>query len=234
MLAVYCFIHLKYSCRMIEYIISNNIDTRILQRSAQLLNNGGVIALPTDTSWIIACSALSKAGVDALRLVSTQRDERHFTFITNSISMAGDYCALDNTRFRLIKRLSPGPYVFILDALHGTSKKLSLRRGEIGLRIPNHPVPLALCQALGEPLYSITAKRSLIGESAAFDAEELADGFAIPEEDLFDEAWELEAIEGVDLILDSGEDRPRIQSTVLDIRPGEVEVLRQGAGVWPA
>jgi len=96
---------------MIEYINAGNIDDRVLNRTANLLQRGGLVGLPTDTSWVIACSLNSKEGIKRLRRLSAERDERHFTLLCADISQIGDYCSMDNTRFRLIKRLTPGPYV---------------------------------------------------------------------------------------------------------------------------
>ena len=237
---------------MIEYIVPGNIDDRVLSRTANLLREGGTAAIPTDTSWSIVCSMNSREGIRRLKFLSKDKEERHFTLLCSDISQFGEICSLDNTRFRLIKRLTPGPYVFILKTLLGTEKALGLRRREIGVRLPDYPVPLALINALGCPLYGITAKRSMlsIGDDMAddeFEGEDdlsgeensLPGGTVFPrdtfyrEETLFDGGWELEDIHGLDLVLDPGEDRNRIFSTVLDISSGEVQVLRQGAGVWP-
>ena len=240
---------------MIEYIVPNNIDDRILARTANLLHEGGTVAIPTDTSWSVVCSMNSRDGIKRLRVLSKERDERHFTLLCSDISQFGEFCSLDNTRFRLIKRLTPGPYVFILKTLLGTEKTLGLRRREIGIRLPDYPVPLALIKALGCPLYGITAKRTmtvdytdeedfwdasgLFGEaSGSYSADQGTDNPTVQdqfyrEETLFDGGWEMEDIRGLDLVLDPGEDRNRIFSTVLNISSGEVEVLRLGAGLWP-
>ena len=223
---------------MIEYVSPGNPDDRVLSRGAALLAGGGLLALPLDTTWAVVCSLQSKEGIQKLRRLSGERDERHFTLLCSSISQFGDLCDLDNTRFRLIKRLSPGPYVWILRTLLGTEKALGLRRREVGVRIPDHPLPLKLIAALGCPLYAITAKRSTVGafrddgesDAAAGNPEELP---PIPEEDLFDGGWEMEAVAGIDLILDTGEERPRIFSTILDISGPEIRLIRPGAGVWP-
>jgi tRNA threonylcarbamoyl adenosine modification protein (Sua5/YciO/YrdC/YwlC family) len=230
---------------VIEYIVPTNIDDRVLTRSARLLSEGALIAIPSDTSWIVVCSLRSKDGIKKLRKISGERDERRFTLLCSDISQFGEFCSIDNTRFRLLKRLLPGPYVFILKTLLGTEKALQLRRGEIGVRIPDHPVPVALITTLGSPLYSVTAKRSMTGEDAddTFFVEDPrgenrdseADALLpIPEEDLFEGGWELEAVAGLDLILDTGEERPRIFSTILDVSGDDVTPLRLGAGAWPA
>jgi tRNA threonylcarbamoyl adenosine modification protein (Sua5/YciO/YrdC/YwlC family) len=220
---------------MIEYVVSSNIDDRILARTARILEDGGLVALPTDTSWSLVCSLKSPAGIKKLRKLSGERDERHFTLLCADISHFGELCSLDNSRFRLIKRLSPGPYVFILKTLLGTEKALDIRRRETGVRIPEHPVPLALIKTLQHPLYSITAKKSMLEESEL--ATDAAEGDTelppIPEEDLFEGGWELDGIDGVDVVLDDGEERARTFSTILDISGEDIKLLRQGAGPWP-
>src|SRR5215469_11599146 len=145
---------------MIEYVVPLNIDDRVLARAARILESGGLVALPTDTSWSIVCSLKSPAGIKKLRRLSGERDERHFTLLCSGISQFSELCSLNNSRFRIINRLSPGPYVFILKAMLGTEKALDIRRSEVGVRIPGYPVPIRLIETLGHPLYSITAKKS--------------------------------------------------------------------------
>ncbi|MFQ3547823.1 MAG: L-threonylcarbamoyladenylate synthase [Termitinemataceae bacterium] len=225
---------------MISYIAPGNIDDRILRQAAEIVNNGGLLAIPTDTSWTIVCALTSKTGIKKLRHISGERDERHFTLLCNSISQIGDFCSMNNSQFRLIKRLTPGPYVFIMKTLLGTEKALDIRRKEVGVRISNHPVPGALILATGNPLYSITAKRTMI-ESFDTDLYTIENNEAgedanlppIPEEALFEGGWELEGIPNLDLILDTGEELPRFYSTVLDLTGDDVLLVRSGAGPWP-
>jgi tRNA threonylcarbamoyl adenosine modification protein (Sua5/YciO/YrdC/YwlC family) len=217
---------------MIAHVVSTNIDDRVLLRAARLLEEGGLAAFPTDTSWLIGCSFQSKGGLKKLRRLAAGgeeavKEDRHFTLLCSDMSQFGEFCSIDNTRFRLIKRLSPGPYVFILKTLLGTEKILGLKRGEIGVRIPDHPVPLGLIRTLGAPLYSITARKSMIGRDSPEPP-------ASALEELFEGGWEMEAIEDLDIILDTGDERPRIHTTVLDLRNSEVAPLRLGAGPWPA
>jgi len=219
---------------MIEYIVPGNIDDRILSKAVRLLNEGGTAAIPTDTSWSIVCSIKSREGIKRLKTFSKERDERHFTLICSDISQFGEFCSLDNSRFRLIKKLTPGPYVFILQTLLGTEKTLGLKRREIGIRLPDYPVPLALINALECPLYGITAKRSMSeDEEDQLPQDQKYADFIPGEEYLFEGGWELEDIRGLDLVMDPGEDRNRIFSTVLDLSSGETQLIRQGAGEWP-
>jgi len=212
---------------MIEYVVPGNIDDRILARAVKLLGEGGTVAIPTDTSWSIVCSMNSRDGLKRLRSMSREKDERRFTLLCSDISQFGEFCSLDNTRFRLIKRLAPGPYVFILKTLLGTEKTLGLKRQEIGVRLPDYPVPLHMINTLGCPLYGVTAKREMLLTVET-------DQDSTDEESLFEGGWELEDIPHLDLVLDPGEDRKRIFTTVLDLSSGEIQVLRQGAGHWPA
>jgi tRNA threonylcarbamoyl adenosine modification protein (Sua5/YciO/YrdC/YwlC family) len=221
---------------MIEYIVPQNIDDRICQNAVRILADGGLIALPTDTSWLVVCSFKSKEGIKKLRKISGDREERLFTLLCSDISQFGEFCSIDNSRFRLIKRLSPGPYVFILKTLLGTEKALEIKRKEAGVRIPDHQVPLAIINALGFPLYSVTAKRSMLQDSDFLDDEvEVETGKLppIPEDALFEGGWELEDVSGIDLILDPSEELPRLFSTILDLTGDEVNLIRQGAGEWP-
>jgi len=225
---------------MLEYIVPSNIDDRVLNRAARMLENGALIGLPTDTSWSIVCSIKSSIAIKKLRKLSGERDERHFTLLCSNISQFGEVCSLDNSRFRLINRLSPGPYVFILKTLPGTEKFLDIRRKELGVRIPDYPVPIRLIETLNYPLYSITAKKNMTTIHEEFNSREIKHSEEtdtelppIPEEELFEFGWELEDIEGLDLILDSGEERERIFSTILDMCSDEIKVLRYGSGLWP-
>ena len=224
---------------MIEYVVPSNIDSRITAKAARILAEGGLIALPTDTSWNLVCSLKSRAGIKKLRKLSGERDERHFTLLCSDISQFGELCSVDNSRFRLIKRLSPGPYVFILKSLSGTEKALEIRRQEIGVRIPDHNIPLVLIKTLAHPLYSITAKKSMLTEAEAryAEGEPASNGDElppIPEEDLFEGGWELEDIDGVDMVIDDGEERERVFSTILNISGEDINLIRKGAGPWPA
>lgn len=229
---------------MIEYIVAENIDDRVLTRAARALREGKLVAFPTDATWVVACSLKSKEGISRLKGIAGERDERHFTLICSEIAQIGEYCSLDNTRFRLVKRLTPGPYVFVLRTLLGTEKALDIRRKELGVRISEHPVPGAIVRELGAPLYSVTAKRSMTSSASCEDEGDSPRAGPcgdqeepilplIPEEQLFEGGWELEEIQGIEFVLDTGEERPRLLSTVLDLTADEVTALRLGAGEWP-
>jgi len=208
-----------------EYVVAANPDARILRRAASILRDGGLVVVPTDTSWSILCSIASRDGISRLKkLVESGRD-RPLTVMCSSIAQASELCEISSAAFRVMKRLTPGPYVFILNSTNRVARDFDLRRAELGVRIPDHRVPLGLIDELQCAALSLTAKRSMI------DPETPAPEY--PEEALFSGGWELEDLSGVDLVLDPGEDNERRLGTVLDIRTGEVEVVRMGAGPYP-
>ena len=210
---------------MIEYIVAGNPDTRVVRRAVAILEGGGLVVSPTDTSWSVLCSIASREGVTRLKkLLKTGRD-RPPTVMCASLQQVSELCEVDTAAFRVMKRLVPGPYVFVLPSSNRTAREFDLRRAELGVRVPAHRVPLSIIEALGRPLLSVTAKRTMI------DPDRAEPDF--PEELLFNGGWELEDLPGVDLILDPGEDNERRLATVLDMRSGDVRVLRLGAGPYP-
>lgn len=210
---------------MIEYIVAHNIDGRSLRKAADLLASGGLVAFPTDTSWSIGCSISSKGGIARLKRLSGKDALSPLTVVCSELSQVSELCELPTSSFRELKRLVPGPYVFVLPSTNRAARDFDLRRGELGVRIPANPVPAALVEACGEPLLSVTAKRTMVGMDEA-DAD-------FPEELLFASGWEVDEIPGVDLVLDTGEELERGFSTVLDLRSGDVTVIRAGVGRYP-
>jgi tRNA threonylcarbamoyl adenosine modification protein (Sua5/YciO/YrdC/YwlC family) len=207
---------------MIEYIVPHNIDDRILVRAASILRSGGLIAHPTDTSWHISCASSSSAGIAKLKNLKDGARGYTFTLITSEISRIAPLVDLSTSQYKLIHRLTPGPYVFVLEALRKLEKRTGMKRREVGIRIPSDPVSPAIVEALGEPIFSTTAARSM--DDPSWWHPEFA------EENLFEMGWELEDIAGIDMILDGGEALSKTLTTVLDLTGEEVAVIREGLG----
>ena len=189
---------------MIEYVVPGNIDDRILARAVDILRNGGLVAHPTDTSWHISCSSSSRGGIDKLKKMKDGARNYLFTLFISDLSQIQELAEMETSQYKVIHRLSPGPYVFVLPARRRLEKLTGMKRKEVGIRIPSDPVSMALIQAAGEPLFS--------------------------EENLFEMGWELEDLDGIDLILDSGEALDKTLTTVLDLTGTEFSILRQGIG----
>lgn len=207
---------------MIEYIYRTSIDENIMQKAKDILLEGGLVAYPTDTSWGIGCSINSRKGIEKLKKLKGNYKSSTPTLICSSISQISEVAFLNNYYFRLIKQFTPGPYVFVLNATNKIEKKVTMKRIEIGVRIPDHPVPVRIVETLGSPIFSTTALKNLT-EQGWLNAK-------YAEEHLFECGWELEYINQVDLILDTGETLEKVLSTVIDMTGPEPRIIRKGIG----
>ncbi|HOV13238.1 MAG TPA: L-threonylcarbamoyladenylate synthase [Spirochaetota bacterium] len=208
---------------MIEYVYPSNIDDRVLLRVKNILNDGGLVAYPTDTSYGIGCSSHSKTGIEKLRKLKGDFNNFALTFICSEISQISEVTELNNANFRFIKKYTPGPFVFILKAQFHIEKKINMKRLEIGVRIPDNPIPLAIVKTLGHPIYSITASK-IIKDNSLWDTR-------YAEENLYEYGYELEDIREIDLILDDGNSQPKFLSTVIRLTEEEPDLIRQGVGL---
>lgn len=206
---------------MIDYVFAHNIDDRILKKAVRILQEGGLVAYPTDSSWSIGCSMQSKPGIEKLRKLKHTSSFTP-TLVCADISQWSEYAVIETPVFKTVKRLVPGPFVFILPTLGGTEKKLGMKRPEVGLRIPDHPLPQALVRALEHPLFSLTASRQM-AEPGWWTSE-------WAEDNLFEHGFDLEDILEIDLILDVGEPLPKHLTTVVDFTGSEPVVVREGLG----
>ncbi len=195
----------------------DNPQARLLKQAAALLERGGVLAVPTDSSYALACHLDDKAAADRLRRIRGVDDKHHLTLLCRDLSELASYARVDNRQFRLIKGATPGPYTFILEASKEVPRRLSHpSRKTIGLRLPEHKALQALLEAHGAPLLATTL--ILPGESEAFnDPQEIR---ARLEHDLA-------------AVLDAGA-CPQAPTTVIDLTPmgtgGDPTLVRQGRG----
>lgn len=207
---------------MIEYVYAHNIDTRVLLRAAHLLEQGKLVAFPTDSSWSIACSLTSPKGIEKLCRLKGDLRNKSLSVICSHISQVDSISILSNKNFKLLKKFCPGPYVFVLPARKHIEKQINMKRAEIGVRIPDHPIPIALCNQLEAPFFVITASKEMSQPEWGNEI------FA--EEHLFEQGWELEEIAEVDMVIDTGDIQNKVLSTVLDMTQDPVVVLREGIG----
>ena len=130
---------------------------RLLKLAAQILHDGGVAAIPTDSSYALVCHLDDKDAAEALRRLRGVDARHHLTLLCRDLSELATYARVDNRQYRLLKRATPGPYTFILEATREVPRRLSHpSRRTIGLRVPDHPVTQALLQTLGQPLLATT------------------------------------------------------------------------------
>lgn len=186
---------------------------RLISQAARILREGGVIAYPTDSCYAIGCHLGDKDALQRLRRLRQIDDQHHLTLMCRDLSEISTYARIDNACYRLLKKLTPGSYTFILEASREVPKRLlHARRKTIGIRVPEHAVVLALLADLKEPILSATA---LLPEDhqPASDAHELR------------EHWEHD----LDLVMDAGPCGIE-PTTVLDLTGSDIVVVRQGKG----
>lgn len=185
-------------------------EPRKIQRAVEALQQGEVIVYPTDTVYGIACALGEKRAFDRMFHLTGKDESQLFTLVCADLSDIARYAIVGNTQYRLLKRLLPGAYTFILPATREVPRMLLSKRKTIGLRVPAHAVPLALVRALGVPLISTSA--SYRGEEPLNDPSELVARF-----------------KGIELVLDAGYCGV-VPSTVVDLTGTEPVIVRAGAG----
>ena len=195
------------------YIHPENPQARLINQAVDIVRKGGVIVYPTDSGYALGCKIEDKGAMERICRIRHLPNGHNFTLMCRDLSEIANYARVDNTQYRLLKATTPGSYVFILEG----SKELPRRvmhpkRKTMGLRIPDHPVALALLAELGEPLLTTTLQ--LPGDEAP-----LTEGWEI--QDRLDDQ--------IDLILDAGYCGTE-PTTVIDLSSGTPELVRAGRG----
>lgn len=191
----------------------DNPQARLLEQAAAIVRNSGVIVYPTDSSYAIGCSMGDKSALDRIRQLRKLPASQHMTLVCRDLSEIGNYTHLDNSAFRMMKSLTPGPFTFVLRAKKHVPKRLQdQKRRTIGIRVPDNRITQGLLDALGEPLISIS--------------------MVLPDQELPENDPELIADKlgkRVDAIVDGGAGGLEF-TTVLDMTTTEPSVLREGKG----
>jgi tRNA threonylcarbamoyl adenosine modification protein (Sua5/YciO/YrdC/YwlC family) len=190
-----------------------NPQARLIKQAAQILHEGGIVALPTDSCYALVCHLDDKDAVMRLRRIRGVDDKHHLTLLCRDLSEIAQYAKVDNRQFRLLKAATPGPFTFILEATKEVPRRLSHpSRKTIGLRVPENRITHALLEEL---------KQALLGTT-----------LILPDEDepLTDPEMVRAKLEKqVDLIIDGGA-CSLIPTTVIDMTNEVPELIRQGRG----
>jgi tRNA threonylcarbamoyl adenosine modification protein (Sua5/YciO/YrdC/YwlC family) len=190
-----------------------NPQLRLLRQAAQRIDHGALAAIPTDSCYALVCRLDDKAAVERLRRIRRIDERHHLSLLCRDLSEIAAYAQVDNRQYRLLKIATPGPYTLILDATREVPRRLSHpSRKTIGIRVPDHPVALALLDVLGQPL---------IGTTLMLPGDEL------PLNDVEDIRARLE--HDIDVIVDAGACGVE-PTTIIDLTGREAVVLRQGRG----
>ena len=189
-----------------------NPQKRLIAQAADILRSGGIIAYPTDTTYGLGCTLSNRKGLERIIQIKKLSDSHRFSILCPDLSEISRYARVDNTTYRILKRFLPGPYTFVLEATRDVPKTILPKRKTLGLRIPGHPICLALLQEVGEPLLSTTL-RLPTEERILSDPDEVR-----------------ERLSGkVDLVIDGGIVQPE-PSTVVDLTGETPVILRSGLG----
>ena len=191
----------------------DNPQARLIKQAAQIIQSGGVVAVPTDSCYSLVCQLDDKGAVERLRRIRGIDEKHHLTLLCRDLSEIGAYARVDNKQFRLLKAATPGPFTVILEATREVPRRLSHpSRKTIGLRVPENAIAHALLEELGQPLLGTTL--ILAGEDDA-----LTDAESIRER--------LEKL--LDLIIDGGACSME-PTTVIDLTTETPLLVRQGRG----
>jgi tRNA threonylcarbamoyl adenosine modification protein (Sua5/YciO/YrdC/YwlC family) len=193
-------------------------QSRLIEKIRDELRSGAVMLYPTDTVYAIGCDLNAKSAVERVRQIKQISSDKPLTFLCSSLSNISEYAQVSDSAYRLIKRLIPGPYTFLLPATKSVPRLvMNPKRKTTGIRVPDHRISQELLQALGNPIISTSATTAAQMDIKMSQAE------------LFDHLDKL-----VDLIID--DDRTPVgyqMSTILDLTEAEPQVVRQGLG-WDA
>lgn len=190
-----------------------NPQPRLLDNAVAMIRKGALAAFPTDSAWALGGHIGDAALLERIRRIRGVDERHHFTLLCSDLSQIAIYARVDNTRYRLLKAATPGPYTFILEGTRELPRRvMHPKRKTIGLRVPDHPVTLALLAALGEPLLSSTL---LVpgAETPCTDADSIIDQLG----------------GAIDVVIDSGACGVGM-TTVVNLVSDVPEVVRVGAG----
>lgn len=186
---------------------------RLLVQAAEYIRQGAIVALPTDSCYALGCRVGDKEALDRIRLIRQIDDRHHLTLMVRDLSEIATYARVDNAQYRLLKAATPGSYTFILEGTKELPRRvLHPKRKTIGLRVPDHPVALALLEELNEPLLTTTLQ--------------------LPGDELpLTEGWEIQdrLDEQIEWILDAGHCGTE-PTTVIDLTGPSPELVRAGRG----
>jgi tRNA threonylcarbamoyl adenosine modification protein (Sua5/YciO/YrdC/YwlC family) len=186
---------------------------RLIRQAAAILRDGGVIAYPTDSSYALGCHVGDSEAAKRMRAIRGLGDAHFLTLVCRDLADAGHYARLANWQFKIVRQGIPGAFTFLLPATREVPRRLQHpKRNTVGLRVPDHPVVVALLAELAEPILSTTL--ILPGSDAPLnDPEEIRERLQ----------------QRVDLVIDAGP-CPAVPTTVVDLASEPGAIVRLGAG----
>lgn len=196
---------------MLLSVNSDNPQPRLIRQICDRLQQGGVIAYPTDTTYGIGCDIFNRKGVRTIYQIKQRDARKPFSFICADLADITRYAHVSNFAFKIMKRHLPGPFTFVLEASRIVPDNLVTRQKTVGVRIPGDAVALAIVRELGHPL--VTTSANLSGEEPMHDPSEINESMG----------------RMLDVVVDGGI-RLGNPSTVISLIDDRIEVLREGSG----
>ncbi len=196
---------------MLVKIHETNPQMRLIHKAVQVLREGGIVVYPTDTAYGMGCDLFNKRGIEKIYEIKRRSKTQPFSFICADLSDISSYAVVTNYAYKIMKRLLPGPYTFVLGASRVVPKILLPKRKEVGIRIPDHEVCLSLVREFGGPIISTTVK--------------MPEGEILTDPDIIHDKLG----HAVELVIDSGILPPEL-STVVALVDDAPEIIREGKG----
>ncbi len=192
-----------------------NPEGRKISRAVEVLRSGGIIVYPTDTIYGIGCDLMNKKAVERLcKILDIKPQKLDLSFICNDLSHISEYVKnLETPSFKLLKKNLPGAFTFLLEASNKVPKILDVNKKMVGIRIPQHAIPLSIVAELGNPLITSSIKDDDLIKEYTTDPEEIYEDFK----------------NKVDLVIDGGASG-NVPSTVVDLTTNEPTLIRRGLG----
>lgn len=185
---------------------------------ADKVKDGAVVLFPTDSQYALGCDYKNKKGIERIREIRQLGKDDHLTILCDSLSGTAKFAHISDYNFKLMKRLIPGPYTFILPATKEVPKLLvHPKKKTVGIRVPDYPICEGLVREVGNPMLAITAKKPDMDKNAL---------------DKFDREPFLREFEKlVDVTIDNQQDLPSRETTILDMTDDNTKIVRRGLGI---
>ncbi|MFW6334434.1 MAG: L-threonylcarbamoyladenylate synthase [Desulfosalsimonas sp.] len=196
---------------MLIRINPENPQQRLINKAVGILENGGIIAYPTDTYYGIGCDLMNKKAIEQIYRLKKRDRREPFTFICSDLKNISDYAKVTNYAYKTMRRLLPGPYTFILEGSRQVPKIMLAKRKTVGIRVPDHNICTELVKNLGHPVISTSAAT--------------AEGEIFNDPTFIEEHFK----NSIDLVIDGGP-VPAEPSSVISLIGDKPEILREGLG----
>jgi len=194
---------------MLIKLYPENPNERTVREIARILENGGIIAYPTDTVYAFGCSISCPKAIEKLAILRG-KNRKFFSIVCRDLSHIADYARVDNQMFRLLKHNLPGGFTFILPASSKTSEKVLEGRKTVGIRVPDNSIALAIVGELGVPIVTTSVKDDDLTIEYTTDPELIHERYT-----------------SLDAVVDGGYG-DNYASTIVDCTDSEPEIIRPG------